>query len=107
MVVAGAESAEHDFFAISPPVPIEIGHVPELGAFADVSGGAAVGKSSEIDFEPGGNHQPFREHRGAVGFPIAIGVLENPDFIVRLLRRLYLRISERADDPEPSAVIPP
>src|SRR5688572_12574551 len=57
------------------------------------------------EFEASGNHQAVGEHRGFVCATVVIGVLENQDFVIRLLAWLNLRIDRAANDPESAARI--
>ena len=61
---------------------------------------------SEIRLHPRRDQQPIREHRALVRLPVAIGVFEDEDLVVRRLAGRDLRVKRRGADPEAALGIP-
>src|SRR5687767_3335889 len=98
MVVASAKAAQHSAPLIRFPITIIVFKQEQFGAMPDVA-------TVFDEFEASGNHQAVGEHRGFVCATIVIGVLENQDFVIRLVAWLNLRIDRAANDPESAARI--
>ena len=96
VVVAGAESAQHDATFVRLAVAIVVFEKQQFRAVADI-------RTAITQFDPGRNHQAGGEDGCFVAPPVAVRIFENENFVVRHLAGFDLRIDRTTDDPEPTA----
>ena len=93
VTVSRVETAEDDVPLVSLVVSVGIDQMNQVRLLSNVS--AAVS-----DFKTSRQMQLVSKDRLLVRFPVAIGVFENEQFVVRFVRRLVLRIARHRRDPE-------
>ena len=99
MGVRRAKSGQDNLPAICLVITIGVAEPDQVFALSQVD---AIGPQHES----GGHVQSRGKHRGMISPAIAVAVLQDEEFVIRQLPRLELGIGQRAEHPEPSAMVP-
>ena len=93
MAVARIEAAHDDLSFVGLAVSVGIDQVNEVRLLSNVS-------ASVSDFEAGRKVKAVSEDRLLIRFAVSVGVFENEQLVVRLVRWLVLRVARHRRDPE-------
>ena len=97
--VPESETCKDDFSHVGPAIAIGVSQKEQVGAFANVN-------PAGTEREPGRHVETTGKDGRLVGFPVAIGVLENKELVVRFLAGGELGRGQRRQHPEPALLIP-
>lgn len=97
--VLGAEAREDDFARVCDVVSVGVLHIKKFGGVGDI-GAVSSGENS------GGDEQAVGEDGGFIGAAVAVGVLENDNFVIGDFARFELGIDAAGGDPQAASGVP-